>query len=181
MLGERNRLGSDTQRAAAEAIVAPVLAACERQPASGLVAAYVAYGGELSLAPTVIALVDAGFEIVLPVSRPDAHLDFCSWAPGEPLVRGPYGIGEPTTSPVDPKEIMTVLVPGVGFARDGSRIGHGVGYYDRFFARCFSANHDPRRIGIAHDLQMVDLPEAKPWDVAMHEVITPSEVFHVPS
>lgn len=147
----------------------------------GFVAAYMAYGGELSLGPSMAALDENGFTIVLPVCGPGGSLDFCSWAPGEQLIGGPYGIGEPTTAPIDPRKIATVLVPGVGFGVDGSRIGHGEGYYDRFFARCFSANHDPRRIGIAHDFQVVVLPEAEPWDVAMHEVITPSEVFHVPN
>lgn len=143
------------------------------------VAAYMAIGAELSLGPAIRALHDAGFQLALPVCGPEASMEFCPWVPGDELDAGPYGIGEPRTAPIDLTMISTLLVPGVGFATDGSRIGHGMGYYDRFFARCFAVNHDPRRLGIAHDCQIVKLPPAEPWDVAMHEVITPSKVFHV--
>ncbi len=73
--------------------------------------------------------------------------------------------------------IDLVLVPGVGFSPGLSRVGHGVGYYDRWFARCFDADHDPLRWGLAHDLQIVALPEDRTWDVAMHRVITPTRVL----
>ena len=143
-------------------------------------AGYLAYGGELDLRPALAVLAERGFEIVLPVCGPDATITFCPWKPGDTMTEGRYGIEEPQTDAVAIESIRTVLVPGVGFAADGSRIGHGVGYYDRFFARCFAVGHDPRRLGIAHDLQVVDLPEPEPWDVAMHEIITPTKVIHVP-
>lgn len=145
----------------------------------GRVAAYLATGGELNLGPSVEALIVAGHEVLLPVCGPDFSVEFCPWKPGDALGTGAYGIAEPQTTPVDIVSIDTVLVPGVGFGVDGSRIGHGVGYYDRFFARCFATAHHPRRLGIAHDLQVSALPASEPWDVAMHEIITPSKVIHV--
>ena len=36
---------------------------------------------------------------------------------------------------INPHEIALVLVPGVGFAKNGNRIGMGAGYYDRFLAQ----------------------------------------------
>ena len=30
-----------------------------------------------------------------------------------------------------------IIVPGVAFDQDMNRIGHGKGYYDHFFQRCF--------------------------------------------
>lgn len=160
-------------------IVSKIVASVEARSTTGRVAAYLAYGGELDLGPALDALVERGHEIVLPVCGPDFSMDFCPWAPGDALVAGPYGIGEPQTERVDIETIDTVLVPGVGFGADGSRIGHGAGYYDRFFARCAARSHDPRRLGIAHDLQVVRLPAPEPWDVAMHEIITPAKVIHV--
>lgn len=143
------------------------------------VGAYLSYGSELDLAPALVTLVTHGYDIVLPVSGPDFSVEFCPWAPGDAMQSGLYGILEPMTEPVPPASIQVVLVPGVGFGPDGSRIGHGAGYYDRFFARCFALDHDPRRLGVAHDLQVVDLPPPEPWDVEMHEIITPSKVHHV--
>lgn len=143
----------------------------------GVVAGYVSTGGEIDAMPVLDALRSAGWQTVLPVCGADGQMDFCPWEPGDSLTENRYGIGEPSSSPVAPERIDVVLVPGVGFGRDGSRIGHGVGYYDRYFAKCFATNHDPIRLGVAHDLQIVDLPTPESWDVAMHAVITPSETI----
>ena len=143
------------------------------------VAGYLATRGELDLRPALAELIANDIEIVLPVCGDDLSLEFCPWRPGDVMGTGPYGIEEPLTAPVELRTIDVVLVPGVGFDDAGSRIGHGAGYYDRFFARCFALEHDPRRLGIAHDLQLVTLPEPEPWDVAMHEIITPTKVLHV--
>ena len=141
------------------------------------ISAYLAQRGELDLLPTIRLLVDRGVQIVLPVCGPDGSMEFCLWSEGDDLSISKFGIGEPQTAPVRPTSIEVFLVPGVGFGADGSRVGHGQGYYDRFFARCFAADHDPLRIGIAHDLQIVDMPPPEPWDVAMHQVITPTRVI----
>jgi len=37
----------------------------------------------------------------------------------------------------DSEGLDLVVVPGVAFDRDLNRIGHGKGYYDNFFQRCF--------------------------------------------
>lgn len=145
----------------------------------GRIAGYLSYGAELDLRPCLDALIDRGHEVVLPVCGLNFSVEFCPWRPGDPMRSGLYGIEEPLSEPVAPNSIALVLVPGVGFGVDGSRIGHGAGYYDRYFARCFALDHDPRRLGVAHDLQVVDLPPPEPWDVGMHEIITPSKVIHV--
>lgn len=178
LIDQRLSLSGDVQAVAALAIIEPTMAAVSLA-SSRRVAAYLSHRGEIDLSPTLTLLIERGFEVVLPVCRPESSLDFCPWHPGDDLAEGPFGIGEPRTPPVDITSIGAVLVPGVGFSADGSRIGHGAGYYDRFFARCFAVDHDPVRVGVAHDLQVVDLPPPESWDVAMHQIITPAKVFHV--
>lgn len=113
----------------------------------------------------------------MPVCGADASMEFCPWTPGDQLTLNKYGIGEPEFAPVPIESIDVVIVPGVGFDENGSRIGHGVGYYDRFFARCASIDHAPLRLAIAHDLQVVDLPPPEAWDVPMHRILTPTKVI----
>ena len=175
---QRSLLSDAEQKAAANAIVGPVVAAMPARP--GVVAAYIAHGGELDVAPATQALRERGWEIVLPVCGPDASMEFCPWVPGDALVANKYGIGEPVSSPARLDTINVVLVPGVGFDESGARIGHGVGFYDRFFAKCFAADLDPLRLAVAHDVQVVvDRLSQEPWDVAMHSVVTPTKVINI--
>lgn len=104
-------------------------------------------------------------------------MEFAPWSPGEELRPNRYGIGEPQTNAISIADISVVLVPGVGFDTMGNRIGHGVGFYDRFFTRCNEQGHRPLRIGIAHDLQIVELPPPAPWDVPMDRILTPTKVI----
>jgi 5-formyltetrahydrofolate cyclo-ligase len=178
LLNERRTLPSDTQRAAAATvceIVSELLA--NRRP--GTVAGYLSHGGELDPEPALERLIELGWNVALPVCGADASMVFCPWSPGDALRPNRYGIGEPTGEPVDESLIDVVLVPGVGFDRTGARIGHGVGYYDRFFARLAAAEQHPLRLALAHDLQLVTLPEPEDWDVPMHIIATPSEVITV--
>lgn len=52
------------------------------------------------------------------------------------LERGSYGIYEPSESRgaviADKNDIDLVIVPGLGFDKDGYRVGYGAGYYDRY-------------------------------------------------
>ena len=147
--------------------------------APGVVAGYVPTAGEIDPTPAMQEVREMGWKLALPICGPDASMEFAPWAPDDALVANRYGIGEPLTTPLHPSVVDLVLVPGVGFGRDGSRVGHGVGYYDRYFARCRSLGHDPFRIGVAYDLQVVTLPEPEPWDVGMDVIICPSEVIMI--
>lgn len=143
----------------------------------GIVASYLPHRGEINPELGVSALINAGWSVVLPVCGSAGHMEFCPWEPGSELKENRYGIAEPMTPPVDLRAIDAVIVPGVGFDRYGNRIGHGVGFYDRFFDRCAQQLHSPYRLGLGHDFQIVDLPAPEPWDIPMKSVVSPSEVI----
>lgn len=79
-----------------------------------------------------------------------------------------YGIKEPTRRFVDTHKVAypsmgylldLAIVPGVAFARDGRRLGHGKAYYDEFLTN-WSERSEQRlyTIGLAFDEQLVADP-----------------------
>ncbi len=179
LVAERRALPAADQRSAALAVAESVAAVVSTVSAGspGVVAGYIAHRGEISPALGLDRLRSAGWQLVLPVCGIGGHMEFCPWTPGEPLKENRYGIGEPVSNPVGLCDIDVVIVPGVGFDRSGNRIGHGVGFYDRFFDRCAQQLHHPYRLGVAYEFQIVDLPEPEPWDIPVQTVVSPVEVI----
>ena len=86
------------------------------------------------------------------------------------LLSGPYGILAPPFDPrcvVRPEALELVIVPGVGFDREGGRIGRGEGYFDRFLVGAKRAY----KIGLAFKCQMVERVPCEANDVILDEVI----------
>lgn len=78
-------------------------------------------------------------------------------------------------APLASAGIDLVLVPGLGFARDGGRIGFGKGHYDRALAPVRD-QAAPLRVGVCFDddLDPAEGPiPREPQDVPMHWVVTP--------
>ena len=87
----------------------------------------------------------------------------------EDLVPGRLGIPEPREERETAlaEEIHLILVPCLCAARDGSRLGHGAGYYDRFLEK----ERDNTLCLCYEELLRDDIPMT-PLDVRMHRVLT---------
>ena len=141
-------------------------------------AGYAAMRGELDPERALRALHDRGWRIVLPVIGRGFTLTFRPWIPGSTeFVRNDFGIDEPVGPSVDPLTIDVVVTPGVAFDADGGRLGHGAGFYDRFYARLAGDGHRPERIGAAHDVQVVEAVPVEDWDVPMDVIVTPTRII----
>ena len=70
---------------------------------------------------------------------------------GSPTERHPYGFDQPVADAmvVPDTAIAVVLVPGLAFDRQGSRLGRGRGYYDRFLARLAALSRPQAATGAA--------------------------------
>lgn len=95
-------------------------------------------------------------------------------------VRGMMGVWEPMRDPqrqIEWGEIDIALTPGLAFGiADGSRLGRGRGFYDRFFAR---AGARLLRIGVGWGLQVRDQVPIEPHDALMHIVVTQAGIRRV--
>jgi 5-formyltetrahydrofolate cyclo-ligase len=81
--------------------------------------------------------------------------------------------GEPGKE-VPPPQLDLVIVPGVGFSREGGRMGNGQGYYDRLLA---TVRPDCRLIGLCYESQLFDDLIVSEHDVFMDQVVTEAAVY----
>lgn len=110
------------------------------------------------------------WRLALPVvQRTPRGMRFHAWRPGQSLREGAYGIAEPDPSGAA-LEPDVLLVPCVGFAPDGVRLGYGGGYYDRYL------EHRPavRTIGLAFDVCRVDGLRPQAHDRLLDVILTES-------
>src|SRR5262249_20104673 len=75
---------------------------------------------------------------------------------------------------VPPAEIDLAVVPGVAFDRDGRRLGHGMGYYDRLLTELRA---DASLVALAFECQMFPGVPTDAHDVPMDKIITERAVY----
>ena len=97
------------------------------------------------------------------------------------LVSGMWGILEPPKSrrgepgkEVAPERLDCVMVPGVGFDRQGGRLGNGAGYYDRLLK---SVRSDAVLTAVCYESQLFEHIVMATHDVAMDFVITEKTIY----
>jgi 5-formyltetrahydrofolate cyclo-ligase len=81
--------------------------------------------------------------------------------------------GEPGKE-IPPQQLDLAIVPGVGFSREGGRMGNGQGYYDRLLA---TVRPECRLIGLCYESQLFDDLVVSPHDVFMDQVVTEAAVY----
>ncbi len=111
----------------------------------------------------------AGKLIAYPRVR-GSELEFVQVLKAGDLAPGTFGVLEPTGDQlVTPAALDMVVVPGVGFDRQGGRLGYGKGFYDRGL---HSSQRPGCLVGLCFELQLVDQLPAESHDICMDIIIT---------
>jgi len=118
------------------------------------------------------ALIDAGAQVLLPVTHPDAPLSW-GWYRSGHLTKAAFGLLEPAVPHLPPDAIRqagVVLVPALGVDRAGVRLGRGAGFYDRSLSL---AAPDALLVAVVYDDDLLPALPAEPHDIAMTHALTP--------
>lgn len=133
------------------------LCALPELQAAHTVYTYLSISREVDTRCLIHFCLDKGKRIALPVCKGDGRMIFRLYDRRTTLVpAGPYNIPEPPVSAryVSPAEGDVIIVPAMCYNDDLYRMGHGMGYYDRFLADCPAT-----AIGLCREqLIMPDLP-----------------------
>lgn len=163
LLAQRRAFAATPAFQAAEHAVRQSLALLLEQLEPELLGVYWPLGGEF----------DAGawpFARALPFARRDpAEMVFRRWDGAAPAVQDECGIATSTGAVAVPD---VVLVPCVGFTREGFRLGYGGGYFDRWL----SAHPGVTAVGVAWSGAEAQFA-VEPHDRALTVILTERELI----
>lgn len=165
-------------RIAAAAAVAERLLRLPAFQNANTIAGYWAVNGELPL-HSVMARLPSRARYCLPILQSGRTLRFAPWRIGEEIAANRYGIPEPAhpVELLDPDALDIVLLPLLGYTRNGDRVGTGGGWYDRSFAFRRKSPAPPFLIGVGFACQQIDTYAAQEWDVPLDAVVTEGELI----
>ncbi len=141
------------------------------------IALYLPNDGEIDTKYIQNFLKYKGFSIYLPILI-DESLKFAKV--GKNFIKNRFGIDEPISAQIlNANQLNIIFIPLVGFDQFKNRIGMGGGFYDRTlsFKNRQKNYKNPKLFGLAFDCQEVTKLNAKPWDVPLDAVITPTTIY----
>ena len=173
MLGRRNQLTPQeiTEKSLEAVERIAVLPAFQNAKAIML---YSHIRSELSLDALLSHPASAGKRFVWPLCLPDFQMK--ALMPGG-WKAGAFGILEPdpdSSLEIAPEDLDLIICPGVAFDKDGSRLGMGGGYYDRFLPKCKNAVI----LMAAFELQKADHIPVDAWDFPMDMIVTEEGIYY---
>ncbi len=132
---------------------------------------------EVNTLPFITTLFKRGNPVIVPIIvKDDISLRLSYLHDFSVLVASTFGVLEPIGHeiPATGEDVDTIILPMLGFDRNGGRIGYGAGYYDRFLVK----NPHVRKIGIAFACQQYNNLPVDENDIPMDYIITEEGIIY---
>jgi len=134
-----------------------------------IILAYYSLSDEVYTHQYIDHLVEIGKQVLLPVVVDAENMILREYTGKQDLKEGAYHIQEPTGKLFPQKKYSKIelgIIPGMGFDKQGNRLGRGKGYYDRFLAQV----PQMYKIGICFPFQLVEQVPTNKNDIPMDEI-----------
>ena len=173
----RESLSPAQRAAAAMAAEAKIFDLPEWKKAQ-VVCLYASFKGELPTTQFLHKVLNSEKRCVLPKVNSEGQPELYEIKSFQDLELSSLEILEPKINcpRIHPTQIDFFLVPGIGFDRQGNRLGHGAGFYDRLLAL---ASPTAFLLGYGYDFQVVDAIPHEAHDIVMHAMATPSQIIYI--
>jgi len=136
------------------------------------IACYHSTGSEVRTHEIMQEILSHGKTLALPRVE-GQNLVFCEVKKFEDLEKGEFGIMEPKQYCGVVDRFDLIIVPAVAMARNGQRIGYGMGFYDRFLA-----DKNIPTIALAYSKSIVKGMTHEKSDIKISIIITEDEIIH---
>ena len=143
-----------------------------------VIACYCAMENEPGTDLLIEELKNLGLSVFLPIISNNGSLQWGLATTN--MVTNEFGIAEPT-NPIQPTpEFSSVIMPAMAVGRDGSRLGRGGGYYDRWLETLpTSAEHGPLRIAVVFDNEVLQTLPVEKHDQRIDVIVTPDHIVYI--
>ena len=175
MLACRRTLSVE-ERASRSAAITEKLLSLDAVQKARTVFADAAMEDEVQTEPLIASLLDRGKRVAIPLVIGKRSMEAALVPSMDALETGAYGIltvRAERREILPPQEIDCVIVPGVAFGVDGSRLGMGGGYYDVFLPKAERAV----RVAAAFQCQISEDIPSLPYDCGVDWIVTEQGVF----
>lgn len=136
---------------------------------------YVSYDSEIDTHSIIEKLLECGKKVAVPKCLKDGIMNFIYIKSFDDLTAGAFGIPEPVgiSEAVITKNTVCI-VPALSFSADGTRLGYGGGYYDRFLEKY----NNIYTVGVCYEeLVSENLPSEK-HDIKINKFVTQERTVH---
>ncbi len=170
----RDALTADYRSKASRKIVEKLFTMPEWKSAR-VVGVYVSAHSEVETAEIIKMAPLQSKKLRAPKVLSENKMRFFEIASPSDLVKGHFGIMEPSDAckKVGCSTMDVILVPGIAFDKKGYRLGHGLGFYDRFLPRA----NQTFLIGLAYDKTLAEALPHDGKDFPVHAVVTEKAIF----
>ena len=168
-----SQLSNEYCKMADERICNKVISLTEFKEAK-TVCLFVSAFGEPNTLPIIEYALALGKKVALPLCVDGSNMVFKIVESMDDVSAGMYGILEPKEHccEMDPLSIEFMLVPCVTCNKEGHRLGHGRGYYDRFFHRLEKEEKQVFKCVVCRGALMNDEIPVDDYDVKMDAVVS---------